>query len=264
MIRVLIADDEPLARRGVRVCLRRADDMLIVGEADSGARALEKIKELRPDVVFLDVQMPGMDGFDMLSKIEPGDMPLIVFLTAYDAYALKAFGVHALDYVMKPIDDERFDDALRIARRRLLEMRAGEQVDRAGNLSHASAPAPGSAWHTRFEVKHGGKTTWVPIDDIDWIEASGDYVILHVGQRIHMLHGSMDGVEQRLDPSRFARIHRSTIVALKLVQRFTLLPTRDAMLTLGNGTELRVSRRFRHRLRLDGTRPLGQTRPRSS
>lgn len=250
MIRVLVVDDEPLARRGVRVCLRRAHDVEIVGEADSGESALERIAALRPDLLFLDVQMPGMDGFGMLSKLDPAELPLVIFLTAYDAYALEAFRVHALDYLMKPIDDDRFDEALRIARHRLHEQRAGEQVDKLLRLLHAGA-SPGDAWLTRFEARQGGRTLWIPVDEVDWIEASGDYVILHCGSRMHMLHARMDGIEQRLDPARFARIHRSAIVALERVRRFALLPTRDALLTLADGTELRVSRRFRHRLRLD-------------
>lgn len=251
MIRALIVDDEPLARRGVRVCLRRAADIDIVGEADCGEHALEQIRDLRPDLVFLDVQMPGMDGFAMLSRLAPAELPLVVFLTAYDAYALEAFRIHALDYLMKPIDDDRFDEALRIARQRLQQQRAGEQVDQLLRLLHAGGVS-GEAWLDRFEVRQGGRTHWIPADQVDWIEASGDYVTLHAGQRIHMLHASMDGIEQRLDPARFARIHRSTIVALDRVRRFGLLPTRDAMLTLADGTQLRVSRRFRHRLRLDG------------
>ncbi|MGO4701285.1 LytR/AlgR family response regulator transcription factor [Dyella sp. 2RAB6] len=256
MIRALIVDDEPLARRGVRVCLRRAEDIQIAGEADSGQSALELIRSLRPELVFLDVQMPGMDGFEMLSRLAPGELPLVVFLTAYDAYALEAFRVHALDYLMKPIDDDRFDEALRIARHRLQQQRAGVEVDKLLRLLQAGA-ASGDTWLTRFEARQGGQTVWVPADQVDWIEASGDYVILHVGPRLHMLHASMDGIEQRLDPARFARIHRSAIVALDRVRKFGLLPTRDALLTLADGTELRVSRRFRHRLRLEHIGMLG-------
>jgi two-component system LytT family response regulator len=256
MIRVLIIDDEPLARRGVRVCLRRADDVVIVGEADSGEAALKKLVELRPDVVFLDVQMPGMDGFDMLLKVDSERLPLIIFLTAYDTYALEAFSVHALDYLMKPIDDERFDEALRMARKRLHDMRAGEQLTSMQSLLPSRETSFRDAWQARFEIKSGGRTFWVSPDEIDWIEASGDYAILHVGHRIHMVHQSMDGIEQRLDPSCFARIHRSTIVSLDRVKGLSLLSTRDAVLTLKDGTELRVSRRFRHRLRLDMRRPV--------
>ncbi|WP_266158869.1 LytR/AlgR family response regulator transcription factor [Dyella silvatica] len=256
MIRALIIDDEPLARRGVRVCLRRAADVVIIGEADSSEAGLKMIGALQPDVIFLDVQMPGMDGFEMLSRIDDSDPPLIIFLTAHDTYALKAFGVHAVDYVMKPIDDGRFDDALHAVRQRLLDRNARRKLALAQGDAAATNRLARHSWPTRFEVKSGARTSWIGVDDIDWIKASGDYVTLHAGARTQMIHESMDGIERRLDPSRFARIHRSTIVALSRVQGFSLLPTRDALITLSNGLELRVSRRFRHRISLDGIRAL--------
>jgi two-component system, LytTR family, response regulator len=256
MIRALIIDDEPLARRGVQVCLRRAADVVVIGEADCSEIGLKMIGALRPDVIFLDVQMPGMDGFEMLSRIDDSDPPFIIFLTAHDAYALKAFGVHAVDYVMKPIDDGRFDDALHAVRQRVLDRNARRKLALAqGDVASTDSLAR-HTWQTRFEVKSGGRTIWIGVDDIDWIKASGDYVTLHTGPRVHMIHESMDGMERRLDPSRFARIHRSTIVSLSRVQGFILLPTRDALITLRNGVELRVSRRFRHRISLDGIRTL--------
>lgn len=251
MIRAMIVDDEPLARRGVRVCLGRAEDVVVVGEADSGMKALKMIQLLRPDVVFLDVQMPGMNGFEMLSRIEGSDRPLIVFLTAHDAYALSAFGVHAVDYVMKPLDDERFDDTLRSVRQRLMDGWARNQWNPVVTNRDA-----GAKWEARLKIRSGGKTIWIDVDDIDWIEASGDYVTLHVGPRLHMIHASMDSIERRLDPRRFVRIHRSSMVPLSRVHRLSLLPTRDALITLRDGTELRVSRRFRHRISLDGFRTM--------
>ena len=250
MIRTLIVDDEPLARRGVRVCLRRANDMLVVGEAASGVAGLRMIEALRPDVVFLDVQMPGMDGFGLLSRIDGNDPPLVIFLTAHDGYALQAFGVHAVDYVMKPIDDGRFDDAVQAVRRRVEERHARQAMTTAG---HGQTLTP-ETWETRVPVKSGGRTLWVGVNEIDWVQASGDYVSLHVGPRVHMIHESMDGIERRLDPRRFARIHRSTIIALDRVHGLRLLPTRDALITLRDGTALRVSRRFRHRIGPDRLR----------
>ncbi|ULU25816.1 LytR/AlgR family response regulator transcription factor [Dyella terrae] len=245
MIRALIIDDEPLARRGVRVCLRRAADVVVVGEAESGMVGLRMIETLRPDVVFLDIQMPAMDGFALLSAIDGDKPPLVVFLTAHDSYALQAFGVHAVDYVMKPIDDGRFDDALCAVRQRVRERQA--------HTSQVAVPGHElAAWDARLEAKRGGRTVWIGVDEIDWIQASGDYVTLHAGARLHMIHESMEGMERRLDPRRFARIHRSTIVAVDRVQGFSLLPTRDALVTLKGGAALRVSRRFRHRISLDG------------
>ncbi|MDR3447422.1 LytTR family DNA-binding domain-containing protein [Dyella sp.] len=245
MIRALIIDDEPLARRGVRVCLRRAADVVVVGEAESGMVGLRMIETLRPDVVFLDIQMPAMDGFALLSAIDGDKPPLVVFLTAHDGYALQAFGVHAVDYVMKPIDDGRFDDALCAVRQRVRERQA--HTSQVAATGHEFV-----AWDARLEAKRGGRTVWIGVDEIDWIQASGDYVTLHAGARLHMIHESMDGMERRLDPRRFARIHRSTIVAIDRVQGFSLLPTRDALVTLKGGAALRVSRRFRHRISLDG------------
>ncbi len=248
MIRVLIIDDEPLARRGVRVCLRPAHDMTVVGEAGSGAEAIEMIRRLAPDLIFLDVQMPGMDGFEMLSRLPAGALPLVVFLTAHDDYALQAFAVHALDYVMKPIDDQRFDAALDAARQRLQDRRAGEQLSNIRRLladESASRPKP---WLAQFVIRTGTRTRLLDPGEVDWFEASGDYVILHAGKRVHMIRETMDALERRLDPSRFARVHRSTIVALDRLCAFQLLPTRDALLTLRDGTELRASRRYRRRL----------------
>jgi two-component system LytT family response regulator len=252
MIRVLIVDDEPLARRGVKVCLRRAADVVVIGEAESGQDALDKLDTLTPDLIFLDIQMPGMNGFELLARLSGRTLPLIVFLTAYDTYALDAFAVHALDYVMKPIDDHRFDEALGRARQRLQERRAGEQLADIRRLLAADA-APVAARLSRFEVKTGGRTVWISADEVDWIEASGDYVVLHAGTRSYMVQGTMDGIEQALDPAKFARIHRSTIVASDRVRSFSLLPTRDAVISLKDGVELRVSRRFRHRLRMRET-----------
>lgn len=250
MIRVLIVDDEPLARRGVRVCLRRAGDVVVIGEADSGPAALEQIRALAPDLIFLDVQMPGMNGFELLAQLDGEKLPPVIFLTAYDSYALDAFAVHAIDYIMKPIDDQRFDEAFQTARERLQDKRAGEQLASIHDLLADSNGLAQPVWQDRFTVKNGGRTWLVPADDIDWIEASGDYAILHAGKRVYMIHQTMDSIEQRLDPKRFVRIHRSTIVATDRLQGFNLLPSRDAVITLKDGTKLRVSRRFRHRLRL--------------
>ncbi|QNK03150.1 LytR/AlgR family response regulator transcription factor [Dyella telluris] len=252
MMRILIVDDEPLARRGVRVCLRRAADATVVGEAASGEQALAMIEARRPDVVFLDVQMPGMDGFDMVSRMQGDTRPLVVFLTAHDHHALKAFDVHAVDYVVKPIDDGRFDDALQAVRQRVAERTLAQSMA----VPMAERTRLAAARDSRLAVRSGGRTHWVDVDDIDWIEASGDYITLHVGPRRHMIHESMDGIEQRLDPLRFARIHRSTIIPLSRVQGLSLLPTRDALVTLRDGTSLRVSRRFRHRISMDRIRQL--------
>ncbi len=250
MIRALIVDNEPQARHSVRARLRRAPDMRVVGEAASGEAGRRMIEALRPDVVFLDMQMPDMDGFGLLTGLDDAESPLVICLAPHGGYALRAFGVHAVDYVMKPIDDARFDHAVHAVRRRVEERRARQVLHASGNV----VALPRTSWETRVPVKHGGRTLWVGVNEIDWIQASGDYVTLHVGTRRHMIHESMDGIERRLDPLHFARIHRSTIVALDRVQCLRLLPTRDALVTLRDGTALRVSRRFRHRLGQDRLR----------
>jgi two-component system, LytTR family, response regulator len=246
MMKVLIVDDEPLARRGVRVCLRTARDMTVIGEAASGAEAVDKIAALSPDLVFLDVQMPGMDGFEMLAQLDPDAIPLVVFLTAHDDYALRAFAVHALDYVMKPIDDARFAAALETARRRWHDRQAGEQLAHIRDLLATRSTAEQPREH--FVVRTGNRTHLLDHADIDWIEAAGDYATLHAGKRSFMIRTTMDALEQALDPAAFARIHRSTIVALNRLSGFSLLPSRDALIQLKDGTELRASRRYRHRL----------------
>lgn len=251
MIRALIVDDEPLARRGIKVCLRRSDDVHVVGEFGSSEEALLHINELKPDLVFLDIELPGINGFEMLSRMDKETTPFVIFLTAYDSYALKAFGVHAVDYVMKPIDDDRFDDALHAVRQRLMERSAMEIMEHNGSRPHADA---NEQWPARIEVKLGNKTLWLRTAEIDWIEANGDYVSLHASNRVHMIKGSLERIEKCLDSRQFVRIHRSIIVSLDRVRGFSLLPTRDALITLGDGTQLRVSRRFRHRLKLDAIR----------
>lgn len=251
MIRALIVDNEPQARHGVRTRLRRAPDMRVVGEAASGEAGRRMIEALRPDVVFLDMQMPGMDRFGLLTSLDGTEPPLVICLAPHGGYALRAFGVHAVDYVMKPIDDARFDHAVHAVRQRVEERRAHQVLHASGNVV---AP-PRASWETRVPVKQGGRTLWLAVNEIDWIQASGDYVTLHVGTRSHMIHESMDGIERRLDPLCFARIHRSAIVALDRVHCLRLLPTRDALVTLRDGTALRVSRRFRHRLGQDRLRP---------
>ncbi|MFC5743283.1 LytR/AlgR family response regulator transcription factor [Dyella tabacisoli] len=249
MIKTIIVDDESLARRGVRVCLRHALDVQVVAEADSGWDAIEKITAFKPDLIFLDVQMPGMDGFEMLAKLPSDAMPLIIFLTAHDDYALQAFSVHAMDYVLKPIDDQRFDKALDSARTRLADRRAGEQLASIkGLLLAKDAEQKSQTRPDHFVTKSGTKTFMLEHSDVDWIEASGDYVTLHAGKRSYLIRETMDSLERQLDPARFIRIHRSTMIALNRLSGYNLLPSRDALVTLKDGTVVRASRRYRRRI----------------
>jgi two-component system, LytTR family, response regulator len=249
MLKILIVDDEPLARRGVRVCLRKVPDADVIGECSSGQEALQQIRELRPDLVFLDIQMPGMTGLDVAAQLDDSVIPLIVFVTAYDEFALKAFAVHAVDYVLKPIHDGRFMEVLNVVRQRIHDKRAGEMMTNIRRLLGDREQAPGKpAYIDKIVVKTGNRSLYLPVSDIEWVEASGDYISIHVGPRTHLIRETMDGLERQMDPAQFVRIHRSTIVARRHIQQLRSLPTRDASVLLVDGTVLRASRRYRSRI----------------
>ena len=254
-IRALIVDDEPLARRGVRVCLTGAADVEIIGECGDGEDAVNQIGRRAPDRVFLAVQMPGLDGFGVLSRVPPERWPLVIFLTAHEQHALRAFDAHALDYLLKPVDDDRFALALGRVRQRLRERHAGKVLTRMGDLlrEHAGAPTPPvttprTEYLERFAVKSGTRTVLVPAEEVRWISAEGDYAGLHVaGGRVHLVRTSLNDLERRLDPARFARVHRSVIVAKAEVREVQTLSCRDYLLHLKGGGELRMSRNYRDR-----------------
>jgi two-component system LytT family response regulator len=250
-IRILIVDDEPLARRRVRKLLNGRRDVTIVGESANGREAVAAIRSQRPDVVFLDVQMPVLDGFGALAELAGDEMPVVVFTTAYDQYALRAFEVHALDYLLKPFDDERFEQALERARAQVQRSKADDLGARLQELlaDHgARAGGPGEAADPeRLVVKSGGRITFLDLDEIDWIEAEGSYVNLHAGKRSHLLRETMNGLEARLPEDRFLRVHRSTIVNLGRVRE---LQERhgDYRVVLEDGRKLAVSQRYREKL----------------
>ncbi|MDQ3745256.1 MAG: LytTR family DNA-binding domain-containing protein [Acidobacteriota bacterium] len=248
-LRVLIVDDEPLARRGIRARLKAFFDVSVVGECEDGEAALEAISRHSPDLVFLDVQMPGLSGFDVIGRLPKGRVPFVVFLTAYDQYALRAFEVRALDYLLKPIDDERFTEAVKRARGQIKLQRAGtlEQRLRALLAEHSSQTKPGRHAE-RFAIRTGTRIAFVLAEEIDWIEAAGDYAGLHVGKRTHLLRETLNSLETRLDPSRFVRIHRSTIVRASRIRELQALPNREFVVRLQDGTDLRASRSYRERL----------------
>lgn len=258
-IRVLIVDDEELARRGIRTRLARAGDVDIVGECASGREATRAIETLKPDLVFLDVQMPGVDGFGVVGAVGADRMPTTIFVTAYDQYALEAFEAAALDYLLKPIDDERFERAFERARCHLTERREsllGRRLSaalaQAGLLGEpragASAPAADQASRARFLARRRGRLRLIGAEEIDWVEAAGDYVNLHVGSESHTLRESMGAMEAKLDPNRFVRIHRSTIVNVERIRELQPYSNREYVLVLENGTKLKLSRTYRDRL----------------
>jgi two-component system LytT family response regulator len=250
-LRVLIVDDEPLARQRIADLLAREPNVEIVGEATNGDGAIDEIRELEPDLVFLDVQMPGKSGLDVVREIGPDQMPVTIFVTAYDRYALDAFDVAAVDYLVKPFDDERFEEAFRRARRLVRLERVGEMANRlravleggvaGGGPARGGAPGA-SPYLERIAVESRGQIRIVPVDRIDYITAEGPYVKLHAGGDTHVLRERMQTLEERLDPRLFFRIHRSTIVRLDRIEALLRAGGGDYAVRLKDGTKLSVSR----------------------
>jgi two-component system LytT family response regulator len=246
-VRVLIIDDEEMARQRLRRLLAREDDVDVIGEACDGVQAVESIRTLAPDLIFLDVQMPEVDGFAVLERLRPQTPPAVVFVTAHDDYAVRAFEVHAVDYLRKPFDAGRFKEAFARARRRLADGEAEERARKLDALlAQVEAHPPRS--RERLMVRSDGRLYFVRIDDIDWVEAAGNYVKLHVGRDTHLMRETMAGVEKMLDRSRFLRIHRSAIVNLDRVREMQPWFSGEYTVILRDGTQLRLSRVYRERL----------------
>jgi two-component system, LytTR family, response regulator len=269
-MRVLIVDDEPIARRRISRLLKLEDDVEVVNEVGSGTDAVAAIKEHHPDLVFLDVQMPDLDGFGVVSALgDPESMPAIVFVTAYNEYAVKAFDVNAVDYVLKPFDGERFRSAFQRARttleqknsaeagrriKALLEEVLGEQratALAAGGATNGATPAPSvprARYLDRLMVKHDGRVFFVKVSDVDWFEASGNYVRVHVGRVSHLIRETMHGIEAQLDPNLFARIHRAVIVNMDRIRELQPWFAGDYIVILRDGRQLKLSRTYREAL----------------
>lgn len=226
-IRALIVDDEPLARSNVAVLLRGDAQIEIVAESGSGAEAVAEIRRLHPDLLFLDVQMPEVDGFDVLELLGQNQPAAIVFVTAYDQYALRAFEAGALDYLLKPFDNARFELALQRAKKKLASLKGSSRKIE------------------RIAVKSAGEVAFVKIAEIDWIEAADYYSCLHVGAKTHMLRRSMAELESELDPAVFCRVHRSSIVNLDRVRGLKVSEDGEHDVLLENGERVRLSRRYR-------------------
>jgi two-component system LytT family response regulator len=246
-IRTLIVDDEPLARERVCDLAKAQPDVSVIGECGDGEEALEVIRRERPDLVFLDIQMPGMDGLELVAKLSKEVMPAIVFVTAYDQFAIKAFEVHALDYLLKPFDDERFAAAMDRARAWLNREAPGEELGaKLESLLRDLRSAPSAV--DRLAVKSGGRVVLVRVDDIDWVEAADNYVNLHVGTGSHLLRETMNSLEKRLPPERFVRIGRSTIVNLDRIKELQPLFHGEYAVILRDGTRVTLSRSYRAKL----------------
>lgn len=229
-IRVVVVDDEPLARLAVKARLAQREGFELVGEFADATEAHEGILALAPDLVFADVEMPGRSGIDMLAALAPTQRPMVILLTAYDSFALQAFELAALDYLLKPVDDERFDEALD---------RAAQAFPYRGQGRAAAAPALRS-----ISVRSGSRTVLVPVADIERIEADGDYATLHAKGKTWLVRERLHNLAMRLDSRRFARVHRSSIVRLDMIAELRSLTNRDALLRLRDGSVLRASRSY--------------------
>lgn len=264
-IRTLIVDDEPLARRGMQLHLQRHADVEIVGEAGNGRQALQAIAELRPQLMFLDVQMPGMDGFGVLRALPATQIPLTVCVTAYDQYAVAAFAASALDYLLKPIDDRRLDEAMQRARSRLAVRKAEDHYERLLKLVATLPDVTRAQLDSllldgdantggKLSIRDGQRVLRIQLDTIRWIDAAGDYMCLHTDDETHVLRSTMQELERRLDPRRFVRVHRSSIVNLERVKALRPHHNGECFLALDSGHELKLSRSYRDKVRVIGGR----------
>ncbi len=247
-MRVLIVDDEEFARRGIRTRLQKLDDIEIVAECKNGREAIESIRRTSPDLIFLDVQMPGKNGFDVVESIGPEALPQVIFLTAHDKYATRAFDVRALDYLLKPIDDERFHVALSRARESLARTRDYQLGERLAALIQDLRTTTQHGANSRIMVRSGGRVMFVKIAEIDWVEAAGDYVSIHSGKKSWLLRETISSIEKRLAPFGFARIHRSSIVKVERVAEMRALDNSEYIVILHDGTQLKLSRNYRQAL----------------
>ena len=256
-IRTLIVDDEPLSRERIRNLLEPQSDVEIVGECGNGRQALAAMRSVHPDLLFLDVQMPEMDGFGLLNALPASSnearLPVVVFVTAYDKYALRAFEVNALDYLLKPFDEERFLHALERARKQVhlagVGQAGGENAAQGRTfLSVVRETQAGARPAERLVVRSGGRVFFLRTEEIDWVEAASNYVRIHAGADSHLLRETMNGIESRLDPEKFLRIHRSTIVNVERVAELQPWFHGDYAITLRDGTRLTLSRGHRDKL----------------
>lgn len=264
-IRTILVDDEPLANRGLRLRLEEFDNVEIVRECRNGREAIQAIKEEKPDLMFLDIQMPGLDGFAVVRALIGSYMPLVVFVTAYDQYALDAFEAHAVDYLLKPVEEERLKQALArvvdIMRQRAAIEQNARLVELIENLDDPpqvllsavldegddAAPPPGAAYDRQIHIKDRGYITRVNVADISHIDAAGDYMCIHAGDKTHILRATMKTLEKKLDPAIFQRVHRSTIVNLDRVKEVHPHANGEYVLMLdGIGTEIKVSRTYKN------------------
>jgi two-component system LytT family response regulator len=246
-IRVLIVDDEPLSREMLREMLEADQDVEIVGERSNGREAVEAIRVHSPDLLFLDVQMPELGGFEVLEALGTGPMPHVIFVTAYDQYAVRAFEVHALDYLLKPFDRERFDISWQRAKTQIVREKDGGRDQRILALL-GELKAGSSRYLERLVIKSGGRIYFLETTEIDWIEAEGNYVSVHSGKKSHLLRETISSLASQLDPRKFLRIHRSSIVRIDRIKELQPWFHGEYHVILQNGTQLMLSRNYREKL----------------
>jgi len=262
-IRTLIVDDEPLARRGLELRLREATDIQIVGQCANGREALAAIADMAPDLMFLDIQMPGLSGIEVVKQVPQESMPMVVFVTAFDRFAIDAFESHALDYLLKPVDEERLARALDRVRAQWQQKQAAAQREQLMALiadltgkgeiepeALAAAGQPARRYATMLPIRAGRETIRLDVATIDWIDAAGDYMCLHAGGQTHVLRATMKELEDMLDPSVFQRVHRSTIVNLARVRSLRPHVNGECFLRLQSGPEVKLSRSFRDKVEM--------------
>lgn len=245
-IRTLIVDDMPLSRERTRRYLADTADVEIVGECADGEQALAAIGTLAPDLLLLDVQMPGVTGLELLRRIPAEQRPAVVFVTAFDEFAVPAFAAHAVDFLLKPFDRERLAQVLERVRTHLAEKRAAPPAEAAPLQDPASTPV----YVSRIAVKSVGRTVFVNADSVDWLETAGNYVCLHAGKETHVVRETMNQLELELDPAKFVRIHRSTMVRIEVIREIQPLFNGDRAVLLQDGTRLTLSRSYRDKVRV--------------
>jgi two-component system LytT family response regulator len=258
-VRALIIDDEQHAREGIRIRLEEYPAVEIIGECSSGAEAVASVNDLHPDLVFLDIQMPEMNGFEVLNAVEVDPVPMVVFVTAYDKYAIKAFEVHALDYLLKPIGEERFGETLKMVLSQLkhrnlatyaLDLRRMVDdylgfVETGRNSIEAGSSETRAKYVDRIAIKSRGHVSMITVSEVDWIESAGDYVYIHSNSQKHIIRETMTSLEKRIDPGKFVRIHRSTIVNVDRIKSLKSNEHGDFEVHLQNGERLKLSRSYR-------------------
>ncbi|HXQ71912.1 MAG TPA: LytTR family DNA-binding domain-containing protein [Pyrinomonadaceae bacterium] len=246
MVRTLIIDDVQLARERLKRCLADHPDVEVVGECDNGDKAVKAIRALSPDLIFLDVQMPALDGFGVLDALKTEHMPVVIFVTAYNEYAIQAFEVNALDYLLKPVDCERLSKAVQRAKAHLAQPAQDVDLDSRFRAMLEDIKT-GSKFLKRLTIKLTGRTILLPTDEIDWIETYGNYLKIHAGRESHLIRGTMQSLETKLDPEKFVRVHRSVIVNIEKIKEIYPRSNGDQDLVLKNGQHLMLSRNYRDR-----------------